>query len=76
MKFLAMLVGFAVAAWASAADASVSLRLSDYTPETRVPASWLDALMTFTVSGNTLTLRSARHTRSVSTISTLTFPTT
>ena len=56
MKFLAMLVGFAAAAWASAADASVILRLSDYTPETSVPASWLDALMTFTVSDNTLTL--------------------
>jgi len=56
MKFLLMLVGLAAAAWASAADASVILRLSDYTPETSVPVSWLDALMTFTVSGNTLTL--------------------
>jgi hypothetical protein len=56
MKFLPMLVGLAAAAWASAADASAMLSLSDYTPETSVPASWLDALMTFTVSGNTLTL--------------------
>ena len=53
---VSILAAAVVLVGALSADASpMVLNLSDYTPAS-IPASWLDAEMVFTVSGNTLTL--------------------